>query len=274
MPHANVPNLPLRSVRVMVTGAGGPAAVSVMKSLGADASVSLIAADMDPWAAGLYLVPPEARTLVPAGTRPPLRRRHAGPLRRDGGGRADPHVRRGAAPAGQGQGRVPPGRDRAAARARFGARGLPGQARARRALRRAPSGAEDRAPGQGRRPRVLDLPGDDQAPERERVAGHLGRGVQRGAPAAGTLARLPGPGLPARRGVLSRRPGRRHRPRGRGRAAGPRAGRLRGLGGGPHGARRRARAAGRRRGRRHRPHVRRECAVPPGRRRAGQPCSR
>lgn len=70
MPHANVPNLPLRSVRVMITGAGGPAAVSVMKSLGADASVSLIAADMDPWAAGLYLVPPEARTLVPAGTDP------------------------------------------------------------------------------------------------------------------------------------------------------------------------------------------------------------
>jgi carbamoyl-phosphate synthase large subunit len=70
MPHANVPNLPLRSVRVMITGVGGPAAVSVMKSLGADASVSLIAADMDPWAAGLYLVPPEARTLVPAGTDP------------------------------------------------------------------------------------------------------------------------------------------------------------------------------------------------------------
>jgi carbamoyl-phosphate synthase large subunit len=70
MPHADVPNVPLRSVRVMVTGAGGPAAVSVMKSLGADASVSLIAADMDPWAAGLYLVPPEARTLVPAGTDP------------------------------------------------------------------------------------------------------------------------------------------------------------------------------------------------------------
>ncbi len=68
MPHANVPNLPLRSVRVMVTGAGGPAAVSVMKSLSADASVNLIAADMDPGAAGLYLVPPESRTLVPAGT--------------------------------------------------------------------------------------------------------------------------------------------------------------------------------------------------------------
>jgi len=54
----------------MITGVGGPAAVSVMKSLSADASVSLIAADMDPWAAGLYLVPPEARTLVPAGDDP------------------------------------------------------------------------------------------------------------------------------------------------------------------------------------------------------------
>jgi hypothetical protein len=54
----------------MVTGAGGPAAVSVMKSLSADPSVTLIAADMDPWAAGLYLVPPDARTLVPAGLDP------------------------------------------------------------------------------------------------------------------------------------------------------------------------------------------------------------
>jgi carbamoyl-phosphate synthase large subunit len=70
MPHDNGSNVPLRSVRVMVTGVGGPAAVSVMKSLSADASVSLIAADMDPWAAGLYLVRPEARTLVPAGDDP------------------------------------------------------------------------------------------------------------------------------------------------------------------------------------------------------------
>jgi carbamoyl-phosphate synthase large subunit len=57
-------------VRVLVTGAGGPAAVSVMKSLRADPSVELLAADMDPWAAGLYLVPPGARTLVPAGDAP------------------------------------------------------------------------------------------------------------------------------------------------------------------------------------------------------------
>jgi carbamoyl-phosphate synthase large subunit len=57
-------------VRVLITGAGGPAAVSVMKSLRADPTVELLAADLDPWAAGLYLLPPEARTLVPAGDDP------------------------------------------------------------------------------------------------------------------------------------------------------------------------------------------------------------
>jgi carbamoyl-phosphate synthase large subunit len=41
-----------------------------MKSLSADPSVELLAADMDPWAAGLYLVPPSARTLIPAGADP------------------------------------------------------------------------------------------------------------------------------------------------------------------------------------------------------------
>jgi len=53
MQYRNALNVPLRTVRVMVTGAGGPAAVSVMKSLGEDPSVRLVAADMDPWAAGL-----------------------------------------------------------------------------------------------------------------------------------------------------------------------------------------------------------------------------
>ncbi len=51
-------------------GAGGPAAIAAMKSLSADPSVELLAADMDPWAAGLYLVPPLARTLIPAGAAP------------------------------------------------------------------------------------------------------------------------------------------------------------------------------------------------------------
>jgi carbamoyl-phosphate synthase large subunit len=59
-----------RPLRVLVTGAGGPAAIAAMKSLRAEDSVELLAADMDPWAAGLYLVPPAARTLIPAGAAP------------------------------------------------------------------------------------------------------------------------------------------------------------------------------------------------------------
>jgi carbamoyl-phosphate synthase large subunit len=61
------PHCDRRVLRVMVTGAGGPAAISVMKSLRADDAIELVAADMDRWAAGLYLVPPGARTLIPAG---------------------------------------------------------------------------------------------------------------------------------------------------------------------------------------------------------------
>ena len=57
-------------LRLLVTGAGGPAAIAAMKSLRADNSVELLAADMDPWAAGLYLVPPAARMLIPAGAAP------------------------------------------------------------------------------------------------------------------------------------------------------------------------------------------------------------
>jgi carbamoyl-phosphate synthase large subunit len=59
-----------RALRVLVTGAGGPAAIAAMKSLRAEDSVELLAADMDPWAAGLYLVPPAERTLIPAGAAP------------------------------------------------------------------------------------------------------------------------------------------------------------------------------------------------------------
>ncbi|HEX9064562.1 MAG TPA: ATP-grasp domain-containing protein [Streptosporangiaceae bacterium] len=54
-------------MRVLVTGAGGPAAIAVMRSLSQDPEVRLLAADMDAWAAGLYLVAPEDRTLIPAG---------------------------------------------------------------------------------------------------------------------------------------------------------------------------------------------------------------
>jgi carbamoyl-phosphate synthase large subunit len=59
-----------KKLRILITGAGGPAAIAAMKSLRAEPSVELLAADMDPWASGLYLVPPECRTLVPAGAAP------------------------------------------------------------------------------------------------------------------------------------------------------------------------------------------------------------
>lgn len=55
-------------LRVLVTGAGGPAGIAAMKSLQAEGPVELIAADMDPWAPGLYLTP--ERTLLPAGAAP------------------------------------------------------------------------------------------------------------------------------------------------------------------------------------------------------------
>lgn len=56
-----------RPVRVLVTGAGGPSAIAVMRSLGSVDGVEIHAADMDRHAAGLYLVPPAQRSLVPRG---------------------------------------------------------------------------------------------------------------------------------------------------------------------------------------------------------------
>lgn len=58
------------SMRILVTGAGGPSAISVWKSLGAGHELHM--ADMDPCAAGLYLVPPAQRLLVPRGDAPEL----------------------------------------------------------------------------------------------------------------------------------------------------------------------------------------------------------
>ncbi len=53
--------------RVLVTGAGGPAGVAVIRSLLRRGDVEVLAADMDPWASALYLVPAAHRRLVPAG---------------------------------------------------------------------------------------------------------------------------------------------------------------------------------------------------------------
>lgn len=52
---------------VLVTGAGGPAGISVIRSLLARDDVEVFAADMDGWASGLYLVPAERRRIVPPG---------------------------------------------------------------------------------------------------------------------------------------------------------------------------------------------------------------
>jgi carbamoyl-phosphate synthase large subunit len=53
--------------RVLVTGAGGPAGVAVIRSLLARGDVAVHAADMDRWASGIYLVEPDRRRLVPPG---------------------------------------------------------------------------------------------------------------------------------------------------------------------------------------------------------------
>lgn len=55
------------TTRVLVTGAGGPAGVAVIRSLLKRADLTVFAADMDGWASGLYLVPAEQRRLVPPG---------------------------------------------------------------------------------------------------------------------------------------------------------------------------------------------------------------
>jgi carbamoyl-phosphate synthase large subunit len=58
------------STRVLVTGAGGPAGIAVIRSLLKRADVEVFAADMDGWASGLYLVPESARRIVPPGKAP------------------------------------------------------------------------------------------------------------------------------------------------------------------------------------------------------------
>lgn len=59
------------TIRVLVTGAGGPAAIAFMKALrGQDVEVH--AADMSRYAAGLFFVAPEKRVIVPPGDEPEL----------------------------------------------------------------------------------------------------------------------------------------------------------------------------------------------------------
>ncbi|USQ12527.1 ATP-grasp domain-containing protein [Legionella lytica] len=55
-------------MRILLTGAGGAAAVSVWKSLNQEHDIFM--ADIDPCAAGLYLVPPARRLIIPPGNSP------------------------------------------------------------------------------------------------------------------------------------------------------------------------------------------------------------
>lgn len=55
------------TMNVLVTGAGGPAGVAVIRSLLRREDLTVFAADMDGWASGLYLVPAAQRRLVPPG---------------------------------------------------------------------------------------------------------------------------------------------------------------------------------------------------------------
>jgi carbamoyl-phosphate synthase large subunit len=55
--------------RILVTGAGGPSGVAFLQSIAAERALVWMA-DIDPYAPGLYLVPPERRVLVGRGDDP------------------------------------------------------------------------------------------------------------------------------------------------------------------------------------------------------------
>jgi carbamoyl-phosphate synthase large subunit len=55
--------------RVLVTGAGGPSGITILRDM-ADEPVTMLAADLDPYAAGLYLVDADQRSLLPRGDAP------------------------------------------------------------------------------------------------------------------------------------------------------------------------------------------------------------
>jgi carbamoyl-phosphate synthase large subunit len=55
--------------RVLITGMGGPAGISVLRGI-ADDPLDVYSADIDPFAAGLYLVAPDRRVMLPRGDSP------------------------------------------------------------------------------------------------------------------------------------------------------------------------------------------------------------
>ena len=61
--------MPVDAARVLVTGAGGPSGISILRAL-EDTPLTLLAGDIDPFAAGLYLVEATARSILPRGDDP------------------------------------------------------------------------------------------------------------------------------------------------------------------------------------------------------------
>jgi carbamoyl-phosphate synthase large subunit len=55
--------------RVLVTGSGGPSGISILRAMDGE-PVRMLAGDIDPFGAGLYLVPPEDRWMLPRGDDP------------------------------------------------------------------------------------------------------------------------------------------------------------------------------------------------------------
>ncbi|MEA2179891.1 MAG: carbamoyl-phosphate synthase large subunit [Solirubrobacteraceae bacterium] len=55
--------------RILVTGVGGPSGISILRAM-ADEPVAMLGGDIDPYAAGLYLLGPDRRHILPRGDDP------------------------------------------------------------------------------------------------------------------------------------------------------------------------------------------------------------
>ena len=229
-----------RPLRVLVTGAGGPAAIAAMKSLRADPSVELLAADMDPWAAGLYLVPPgRGRWSRPGPPRTSPTSCWPGAARSawtsccrpstPSCGRWPAPGRRSRRPASTCCSRRRPALDVILDKLALAERCAGGRAR-----------PADRAVRGLRRPGGWTYPVIVKPRTGSGSRGVMHGGLRRGAGRARALAWPDRAGVPARRGVLDRRARRRRRARDRVRAAAAGPGRLRRVGGRPHRPRPRA----------------------------------
>ena len=61
--------MPSESPRVLVTGAGGPSGISILRAMEGE-PVTMLAGDIDPYGAGLYLVEPARRSILLRGDDP------------------------------------------------------------------------------------------------------------------------------------------------------------------------------------------------------------